>query len=112
MAPIPFQTINWAAVEKTEHRGITGTSFWKTVQLPGLRLRMVKYSPGYLADHWCQKGHVVQCVEGEFISEMENGEQTILTKEMTYIVSDNLSSHRSASQGGALLFIIDGDFLK
>lgn len=112
MTNILFQTIDWAIVEKTEYPGITGTSFWKTIQFPGLRIRMVEYSKEYLADHWCQKGHIVHCVEGEFISELENGEKTMMTKGMTYVVSDNLSSHRSSSENGATLLIVDGDFLK
>jgi len=77
-----------------------------------LRIRMVEYSPGYLADHWCKKGHIVHCLEGEFISELETGEEFKLTKGMTYIVSDELSSHRSISKTGVKLLIIDGDFLK
>ena len=112
MPPIPYQTIDWNTIPQTEHPGTTGTSFWKTIQLPGIRLRMVEYSKDYLADHWCQKGHIVHCLEGEFISEMENGDKTIMTKGMTYIVSDNLSSHRSISENGAILFITDGDFLQ
>ena len=72
---------------------------------------MVEYSPGYLADHWCQKGHIVHCLDGEFKSELENGETFILSEGMTYIVSDNLSSHRSFTKNGVKLFIIDGDFL-
>lgn len=109
---IPFQTIDWTSIEKTEHKGETGTSFWQTIQYDGLRVRIVEYSKGYLADHWCQKGHIVHCLEGEFISELQNGERFILTKGMTYIVSDELSSHRSVSSDGVKLLIIDGDFLK
>jgi len=112
MSNIPFHTIDWSTVPKTEHIGETGTSFWQTLQFEGLRVRMVEYSAGYLADHWCQKGHIVHCLEGEFASEMENGDLFTLTKGMTYIVSDNLSSHRSVSENGVKLLIIDGDFLK
>ena len=112
MTNIPFQIIDWSKIEKTEHPGETGTSFWQTIQFNGLRVRKVEYSEGYLADHWCQKGHIVHCLEGDFISELENGEQFILTKGMTYIVSDNLSSHRSIATKGVILLIIDGDFLK
>ena len=86
-------------------------SFRKTMQFEGLRLRIVEYSKGYLADHWCKLGHIVHCLEGEFISELENGERFILTKGMTYIVSNDLSSHRSYSENGVKLLIIDGDFL-
>jgi hypothetical protein len=109
---IPFQTIDWASIEKTEHPGETGTSFWQTLQYDGLRVRIVEYTKGYLADHWCQKGHIVHCLEGEFVSELQNGEAFVLTKGMTYIVSDELSSHRSISSEGVKLLIIDGDFLK
>ena len=109
---IPYQTIDWAAIPRTEHKGETGTSVWQTLQLPGLRIRMVEYSPGYLADHWCRKGHIVHCLQGEFVNEQQNGEQNVLSKGMTYVVSDDASSHRSRTELGALLLIVDGDFLK
>ncbi|WP_339792405.1 DHCW motif cupin fold protein [uncultured Imperialibacter sp.] len=109
---IPFQTIDWVAVPKTEHPGETGTSFWQTLQLPGLRVRIVEYGAGYLADHWCQKGHIVYCIEGAFETEMEGGQSFILSKGMSYVVSDGLSSHRSVSKHGVKLLIVDGDFLK
>jgi len=112
MSNIEFQTINWSQVEQTVHAGESGLAFWKTMQYDGLRIRMVEYSQGYLADHWCQKGHIVHCLEGQLVSEMQNGNSFILTKGMTYIVSDELSSHRSVSKDGVKLLIIDGDFLK
>ncbi len=111
MSNIPFQTIDWSSIPKIEHPGESGTSFWQTLQFPGLRLRIVEYSSGYLADHWCQKGHIVHCLEGEFVSEMEGGEAILLKKGMTYVVSDNLSSHRSVSENGVRLLVVDGDFL-
>lgn len=109
---IPFQTIDWKSVPKTEHKGEKGMAFWQTIQLPGLRVRLVEYSKDYIADHWCKKGHIVHCLDGEFVSELQNGEQHILTKGMTYVVSDDLSSHRSITKNGVKLLIIDGDFLK
>ena len=109
---IPFQTIDWATVPKVEHKGETGTAFWQTLEFPGLRIRIVEYSAGYLADHWCQKGHIVHCLEGEFTSESQNGEKFILKKGMTYVVSDDLSSHRSVTKDGVKVMIVDGDFLK
>jgi hypothetical protein len=108
----PFQLIDWTAIHKTEHKGDSGIAYWQTLQLPGLRIRIVEYSKGYLADHWCKKGHIVQCLEGEFTCEIENGEKFHLASGMTYVVSDDLSSHRSASENGVKLLIIDGDFLK
>ena len=109
---IPFQTIDWSLVPKTEHIGEKGTSYWQTLQFDGLRIRIVEYSAGYLADHWCKKGHIVHCLEGEVLSEMENGDIHILKRGMTYVVSDELSSHRSKTVKGVKLLIIDGDFLK
>jgi hypothetical protein len=108
----PFQLINWSAIPKTEHKGENGAAWWQTLQLPGLRIRLVEYSEGYLADHWCRKGHIVHCLEGEFDSEMENGIKFHLAEGMTYVVSDDLSSHRSVTEKGVKLLIIDGDFLK
>ena len=112
MSNIPFQTINWDKIERTEHKGETGTAYWQMIQLGGLRIRKVSYSESYLADHWCQKGHIVHCLEGNFVSEMENGDHIQLSKGMTYVVSDDLSSHRSIATNGVELLIIDGDFLK
>jgi hypothetical protein len=109
---IHFTTIDWNTVPKTEHKGETGTAFWRTVQFGGLRIRVVEYSAGYLADHWCQKGHIVHCLDGEFVSELHDGRTFSLTKGMTYVVSDELSSHRSFSENGVRVMIIDGDFLK
>ena len=109
---INFQTIDWSKVEKSAHPGKTGESFWQTLQFPELRIRIVEYSPGYLADHWCKKGHIVQCLEGEFVIELETAEAFTLTAGMTYVVSDELSSHRSVSKNGVKLLIIDGDFLR
>lgn len=109
---IQFQSVDWNLIAKTEHKGEAGTSFWQTLQFSGLRIRIVEYSEGYLADHWCTKGHIVHCLEGEFISEMQDGRNFILSRGMTYVVSDDMSSHRSYTEKGVKLLIIDGDFLK
>jgi hypothetical protein len=109
---IPFQTIDWSSIPKTEHKGETGTSFWQTVEFPRLRLRIVEYSPGYLADHWCEKGHFIYCLDGTFINELKDGKKNELKAGMSYIVSDTLSSHRSFTKDGVKLLIVDGEFLK
>lgn len=111
MKKIPFQTFNWSTIEKTEHKGERGTSFWQTIQIGGLRVRIVEYSVDYLADHWCKKGHIIYCLEGAFDSELRDGETVSLSKGMSYIVSDDQSVHRSISAKGTKLLIIDGDFL-
>lgn len=112
MSNIPFQKIDWTSIEKVEYKGERGVALWQTIQLGGLRIRLVEYSPGYLADHWCEKGHIVYCLEGDFITELSTGEKARLTKGGTYVVSDELSSHRSFSENGVKLLIVDGDFLK
>ncbi len=109
---IPFQAVDWTSIPRAEYTGESGTAFWRTIQWPGLRLRVVEYSQGYLADHWCRKGHIVHCLDGEFVCEMQDGRTFALKKGMTFVVSDELSSHRSVSGPGAKLLIIDGDFLK
>jgi len=111
MSNIHFQFIDWSEVPAVDFPGESGVATWQTLQFEGLRVRLVAYSPGYLADHWCQKGHIVQCLEGAFISELSTGEKIRLEKGNSYIVSDNLSSHRSISEGGVKLLIIDGNFL-
>lgn len=112
MSNIPFQTIDWKSIEKVKYKGETGIAYWQTVQLGGLRIRIVEYSKDYLADHWCEKGHIVYCLEGEFIAELKDGTNQTLRKNETYVVSDELSSHRSYSENGVKLLIVDGDFLK
>ncbi|MHA4845124.1 DHCW motif cupin fold protein [Flavitalea antarctica] len=112
MSNISFQKIDWSSVAKTEHIGESGVAIWQTMQFPGLRIRLVEYSTGYVADHWCQKGHIVHCLQGRFVSELSTGESLELSAGDSYVVSDELSSHRSISEEGVNLLIIDGDFLK
>ena len=108
---IPFDVTDWNAVSATTHPGETGVAIWKTLQLGGLRIRMVEYSKNYLADHWCEKGHLLFVLEGELITELKDGKKFRMTKGMSYQVSDELSSHRSFSLNGVRLLIIDGSFL-
>jgi hypothetical protein len=112
MSNIPFQTIDWSTIQKVEHKGETGIAYWQTIQFPGLRIRMVEYSKGYFANHWCEKGHIVHCLDGSFTSTLKSGERFVLSTGMSYVVSDNLSSHLSSTETGVKLMIIDGDFLK
>lgn len=112
MKTIPFETIDWSIIQKTEHKGETGTAYWQTIQLEGLRIRVVEYSANYLADHWCTKGHIIYCLEGEMVSELKDGSKSRLKKGMSYhVTDDNNNPHRSNTANGCKLFIIDGDFL-
>lgn len=107
MTGIPFQTIDWSTVERTEHKGETGMAYWRTRHLGDLRIRMVEYSPGYRADHWCVKGHILLCLEGELHTELADGRKFVLTPGMTYQVADNAEPHRSFTPTGAELFVVD-----
>jgi hypothetical protein len=111
-SPIPFHTTDWSAIAPTEHPGENGTAWWRTKEFGNLRVRMVEYSPGYFADHWCSKGHILFCLEGELITDTKDGNQFVLKAGMSYHVSDNMSSHRSFTSTGAKLFIVDGGFLE
>lgn len=112
MIPIPFQTIDWTSIEKVEYPAAAGAAWWQTISFGDLRIRIVEYSGGYVADHWCQKGHVVYCLEGSFVSELKSGKQHRLERGMMYVVTDEISTHRSLSEEGVKLLIIDGGFLK
>jgi len=107
MAGIPFEVTDWSSVEPTEHQGETGVAYWRTREFGGIRVRMVEYTPGYRADHWCAKGHVLLCLEGELHTELEDGRKIVLRPGMSYQVADGAKPHRSSTAIGAKLFIVD-----
>jgi quercetin dioxygenase-like cupin family protein len=107
LTDIPFGTTDWSVVEPTEHKGETGVAQWRTRQFGTVRVRMVEYSPGYRADHWCEKGHILLCLRGELETELEDGRTFHLRAGMSYQVADRAESHRSRSTAGATLFIVD-----
>jgi hypothetical protein len=104
---IPFGTTDWSVIPKTTHQGETGVAYWRTQQFDEVRVRMVEYSAGYLADHWCKKGHILLCLSGELHTELDDGRTFILTAGISYQVADNAEAHRSSTATGATLFIVD-----
>jgi quercetin dioxygenase-like cupin family protein len=104
---VPFQTTDWSKIAPTEHPGETGVAHWRTIEVGNLRVRMVDYSAGYVADHWCERGHVVLVLEGELISELRDGRSFTLVPGVSYQVADRDGAHRSVSPKGARLFIVD-----
>ncbi|TLX62430.1 hypothetical protein DN820_16575 [Stutzerimonas nosocomialis] len=104
---IPFGITDWSGVGPTEHPGETGTAYWRTRQFGPIRVRMVEYTPGYLADHWCNKGHILLCLEGELHTELPDGRRFTLTPGMSYQVADEAEAHRSFTEAGARLFVVD-----
>lgn len=111
MHPFSFGVTDWATIAPTGHKGETGVATWRTqhfgdAQNP-IRVRMVEYSPNYLADHWCSKGHVLFCLEGELETTLEDGRKFVLKPGMSYQVGDNAEAHQSFTRTGARLFIVD-----
>jgi len=107
MCDIPFGTTDWSRIEPTEHPGETGLALWRTCRFGDLRVRMVDYSPGYKADHWCSKGHILLCLEGELHTDLQDGRSFLLTPGTSYQVADGAEPHRSFTTTGAKLFIVD-----
>ncbi|WP_027909943.1 DHCW motif cupin fold protein [Pseudomonas sp. URMO17WK12:I4] len=107
ISDIPFGVTDWSQIEATEHAGETGNAYWRTCQFGALRVSMVEYTVGYLADHWCKKGHMLLCLEGELHTELEDGRRFVMTPGMSYQVADEAEAHRSSTSTGARLFIVD-----
>ena len=107
MTGFPLSTTDWAQVAPSEHAGDAGVALWRTQNFGEIRVRMVEYSPGYLADHWCEKGHIILCVEGELVTDLADGRSFKLTPGMSYQVADGAEPHRSHTVNGARLFIVD-----
>jgi quercetin dioxygenase-like cupin family protein len=104
---VPFAVTDWSAVPPTRHAGERGEATWRTRHFGDLRVRMVEYSPGYLADHWCEKGHVLLVLEGELETELADGRRFTLRAGHSYQVADGAEPHRSRTAVGARLFIVD-----
>jgi hypothetical protein len=107
LAAFPFQTINWDTIPKEPHNGETGMAYWQVFMMNNIRVRMVEYTAGYKADHWCSKGHIIFCMEGEMDTLLADGRIFTLTKGMTYHVGDGCEAHQSYSKNGCRLFIVD-----
>lgn len=105
---VPFRTIDWTAVPRVEHKGETGTSFWRTVETGNLRVRIVEYSPGFRSDHYCSRGHVVFVLEGEHRIRLKDGKEYIIKQGMSYQTADNeRNPHQACSITGGRALIVD-----
>ena len=107
MDNFPFEVIDWQTIGQEEHKGETGFALWKTCNFGEIRVRMVEYSAGYRADHWCKKGHILLILDGELTTETKDGKVTVLKTGMSYQVADDVMPHRSYTETGAKLFIVD-----
>lgn len=104
---VPFTVIDWSKVEPEEHAGERGNAIWKVFKKGNIRVRVVEYSPGYIADHWCKKGHVILVLEGEMTTELDDGRKFVTSKGCSYQVADNDGAHRTFTETGVKLFIVD-----
>lgn len=107
IASFPFQTLDWSSIPQKEHKGETGIVKSQVFIMGDIRIRKVEYSAGYKADHWCSKGHIILCTEGEMDTELDDGRIMKLTAGMTYFVGDDCEAHRSSTRTGCKLFIVD-----
>ena len=107
LSDIPFGTTDWSKIDQTQHAGTTGMATWRTSKFGDIRVRMVDYTPGYLADHWCEKGHILLCLEGSLTTELADGRVFVLNPGMSYQVADGAEPHRSHTDVGARLFVVD-----
>ena len=107
LAGHPFSTIDWSGLETTVHAGESGEALWRTVEIGDVRLRMVEYTPGYLADHWCTRGHVLLVLDGELRTELGDGRVSVLTAGQSYQIGTDMEPHRSSTSTGARLFVVD-----
>ena len=107
LSSFSFQTLDWSSIPRKEHKGETGLAYWQVFMMGEIRVRKVEYSTGYKADHWCKKGHIILCTEGEMYTELDDGRIMKLTAGMTYFVGDDCEAHCSSTKTGCKLFIVD-----
>ena len=103
----PFEIIDWDSIPKEEHKGETGFATWQVLNVGNIRIRKLQYFPNYKANHWCKKGHIIHCIQGEMNTELDDGRVMKLTADKTYIVGDDCEAHRSSTETGCVLFVVD-----
>jgi quercetin dioxygenase-like cupin family protein len=104
---MPFAITDFAQLAPVEYPGEQGKAVWRTMERGNVRVRIVEYSPGYKADHWCSRGHVVFVLQGELTTELRDGRRFVMKPGMSYQVSDGAEAHRSITESGATLFVVD-----
>ncbi len=105
---VPFGVVDWEKVKPVEHKGETGTSFWRTVETGNIRVRKVEYSEGFRLDHWCARGHVGLVLEGEFTIKLKNGNEFVLGPGQGFQVSDDdANPHWLSTRVKTTVFLVD-----
>jgi quercetin dioxygenase-like cupin family protein len=104
---VPFSTIDWSKLKPTVQPDKNGDVISRTFEMGNIRVRMVEFPPGYQADEWCSKGHVVYVLEGDLVTELADGQKIISTAGTSFIVADDHGSHRGSTKKGVKLLIVD-----
>jgi hypothetical protein len=104
---VPFTVTDWSQILPEEHLGEKGKALWKVFSQGNIRVRMVEYTHGYIADHWCKKGHVILVLEGEMTTELNDGRKFTTKAGCSYQVADDDGAHRTFTETGVKLFIVD-----
>jgi len=108
LANIPEQVTDWTQLPAIEVPGTSGVAKARTQDIGEAQLRLIEYSQGYLADHWCAKGHVIYVVSGTLAIEHQDGRAACaLSAGMSWCVADEARAHRVRSDDGATIFVLD-----
>lgn len=105
---VPFSVTDWETLPAVEHKGESGTSFWRTFEAGNLRVRVVDYSPGFRSDHWCPRGHVLYVLNGEVTIALKDGREFVLKAGTSFQAEDDqVNPHLAWSVSGARVFLVD-----
>lgn len=105
--PSSFSTVDWSSVPEEFHSGESGAAYWRVQHFGDVRVRLVRYTAGYLADHWCSRGHILHVLSGELQTELDDGQRVTLKPGMGYVVGNDGPAHRSSTLVETTLFIVD-----
>mgnify|MGYP001765612062 CR=1 FL=1 len=104
----PFMPVDWERLTAEKHPGELGMSVWRTQNTPGLRTRIVLYTPGFRSDHWCERGHVLLVLEGELTGDLKDGRTFTFRAGQGFVAGDDAANPHKAHTGpGAKVFIVD-----
>ena len=104
----PAGITDWSQTSESVHPGSPGTATVRSRQIGDIQLRLVVYSPNYLADHWRHKGHIVFVVAGDLMIEYQHSLTYKLVPGTSYHVADGDGpAHRVLTENGATVFIVD-----
>lgn len=99
--------IDWSSQPAREIHGTHGRALERTTSLGSIRVRLVEFSPGYEADHWCTRGHIAFVVEGTCTLRIDDGRAVTLSRGQSFTVGDEIDAHMLVTEHGAIVFLVD-----